>query len=212
MTEVALEFSALSKKAKERAREKWRNDYSFDEWEYEFVLEECDNIAALIGIDIDRCERRSKKTRIPDISFSGFWSQGDGACFAGRYTFKPDAAQAVTNYFGSADSGRAPLRIANELATLHITRMLLGIEPLRGVITTAGRYSNPGAMGYEPISYELEDHEIDEDHYSKVLALMRDFADWIYGQLEDQYDHATSDEVVDERLQEGTFDEDGNIV
>jgi len=217
MTEVALKFSALSEKAKAHAREKWCNDYYFDEWEYDFVLDDCSDVAALIGIDIDWLERQSrnrrgKKTRMHDIRFSGFWSQGDGACFNGRYRFKPDAAQAVTDYFGSSDQDKEPLRIANELATLHITRMLLNLEPLQGLITTFGSYSNSSTMRYEAVSYEGEDNEIDNDHDREVLTLMRDFADWIYDRLEEQYEYATSDEVIDERLQEEMFDEDGDIV
>jgi len=212
MTEVALKFSALSKSAKAHAREKWRNDYCFDEWEYTHILDDCSDVAALIGIDIDQCERRGKKTRMHDIRFSGFWSQGDGACFNGRYKFKPDATQAVISYFGSPDRCKEPLRITNELATLHITRMLLNLEPLQGLITTFGSYSNSSTMRYEAISYEGEDHEIDNDHDHDVLTLMRDFADWIYDRLEKQYEYATSDEVVDERLQEEMFDEDGDIV
>jgi len=217
MTEVALKFSALSESAKAHAREKWRNDYCFDEWEYTPTLDDCGEVAALIGINIDWLERQSrnrrgKKTRMLDIRFSGFWSQGDGACFAGRYKFKPDAAQAVISHFGSSDGGKEPLRIANELATLHVTRMLLNLEPLQGQITTFGSYSNSSTMRYEATSYVDEDHEIDNDHDREVLTLMRDFADWVYDRLEEQYEYATSDEVVDERLQEEMFDEDGDIV
>jgi hypothetical protein len=43
---------------------------------------------------------------------------------------------------------------------------------------------------------------------------MRDFADWIYRQLESEYDYANSDESVDENIlcNEYEFDENGKLV
>lgn len=43
---------------------------------------------------------------------------------------------------------------------------------------------------------------------------MRDFADWIYERLSDEYDYQTSDSAVEEtiRANEYEFDEDGERV
>ena len=49
--------------------------------------------------------------------------------------------------------------------------------------------------------------DADED----VSEALRDLARWLYGRLEDEYEHLTSDEAVDEsiRLNEYSFTEDG---
>ena len=48
----------------------------------------------------------------------------------------------------------------------------------------------------------------------EVQTLLRDFADWIYARLEEEYEYRTSDEQVEEsiRANEYEFDEDGDMV
>ena len=49
--------------------------------------------------------------------------------------------------------------------------------------------------------------DADED----VSEALRDLARWLYGRLDDEYEHLTSDEAIDEmiRLNEYGFTEDG---
>ena len=63
-------FSELDKSAKETAMQNWREGHLDYEW-WDFVFEDATEIGKLMGIDIDQ------------IYFSGFASQGDGACFEG---------------------------------------------------------------------------------------------------------------------------------
>lgn len=67
-----LEYDQLSDEAKETAREKVRESETGDEW-WDFIYD-------------DWKERLEKKGfMVPDIAFSGFWSQGDGASFTCKY-------------------------------------------------------------------------------------------------------------------------------
>ncbi len=60
--------SEVTERAVEKAREKLQSDATSHDW-WEFIYEEWTNILDKIGFEN------------ADISFSGFWSQGDGASF-----------------------------------------------------------------------------------------------------------------------------------
>jgi hypothetical protein len=58
---------------------------------------------------------------------------------------------------------------------------------------------------------ELEDVEPED----KILELMRDFAEWIYKSLEQEYDYRLSDENIEERIGDGEYQfdaETGKVV
>ena len=80
-------YDELSDEAKENARNWYRgedNGLDYDWWDS--VYEDTKEIGKLMGIDIE------------EIYFSGFWSQGDGACFVGNYEYKPGFVEAVKEY------------------------------------------------------------------------------------------------------------------
>lgn len=192
-------FHRLSEEAKDKVLERERESIvDFDWWEN--VYEDAKRMGALIGIEIN------------EISFTGFWSQGDGACFNGRYSHKADAVKAITAECGGQDAEL--IRIAAELTVLQTTWQLLhGFMFECTVHTTNGNYSHSGTMqtGYDD----------DDDRPTEVLdmdraieRLLRDFADWIYRQLEAEYEHLTSDESCIARLEDSglRFDSSGAIL
>lgn len=65
----AYTIHELSDKAKERAHYQWLENFEF--FGAEYVIEDAKEIAALMGWTIDK------------VFYSGFGSQGDGACFKG---------------------------------------------------------------------------------------------------------------------------------
>lgn len=213
MTETTFKFADLSKEAKERAREEYRESNSFDEYHYDCIFEDAVAIAALLGITIDKrgySDDPGAWAKKPDISFSGFCSQGDGASFQGSYTYVPDAITSVTAYCFKDET---ILRIATKLSVLQATRVLLSLEPLTGEILTYGSYCHSGTMRFDSRHPDdSESHELDDQHEEQIIQLMRDFADWIYERLEAEYDYIDSDEYIDEQLQDDEFDEDGNLV
>lgn len=86
--EDLIRFRALPEKAQEEFLDKhrdWNVDDSFDWWDSvygDFVTQMQE-----IGIQVDTRTvgtHRGHRYEEPAIYFSGFWSQGDGACFEGR--------------------------------------------------------------------------------------------------------------------------------
>lgn len=202
-----MKFDKLSLKAKQAARQAWIDDqgqnYPYDEWWNFDDFVEC---ARRLGIDIDD---RGNKIRGPAIYFSGFWSQGDGASFEGKYKCRPDAVQQIAEW--------APLdetlnELARQLTALQARIVLEGQEPLGVYISRRGNYSHSGTMDFAWPA--CEDDEVAAEETKEVEDIMRAFADWMYRQLEDQYNYYFSDEYVDERLREDgiRFHKDGSII
>jgi len=206
-----FKFSELSNSAKQTAldAERYSKGYLNYDW-WDGVYEDAVNMASILGIEISTTTNRvgtgakDRSYESTDISFSGFSSQGDGACFEGNYTFKPDAVEKLTN---AAPQDKELHRIATALGMLSITQRLLGSDPISCRITTSGRYSHSGTMS---LNNEFDDvpSSIEVD----LLQLMRDFADWIYKRLDEEHDHLMSDESVAGGLEDSTFDESGSVI
>ena len=179
--------------------------------DYDCVYEDAATVADLLGIDI----RQTRKTLMggghrydPTIYWSGFWSQGDGACFEGTYKYKKGSVKAVKEYYKDKEVHR----IAESLAEIQKRYSY----KLTASCKHRGHYQHSGCMQVEV--------EIDSDNdYSDsatwrnsedtVIQCMRDFADWIYQRLEKEYDYQTSDEVIAETCEANGYEfyEDGSI-
>lgn len=211
--EVTYKFSELSERAKQTARDHHTSgEYLPEDW-WDAVYEDAVRMGAMLGIEISTTTHRGKfdKTyQTTDIYFSGFCSQGDGACFAGNYRFAPDAVEEIQQ----ETTDEELLRIAQGLTLLQLTRMLKGFAFFSATLTTSGRYSHSGMMAVN-VNSEDEDGEhsqISEDLEDEITQFMRDFADLIYKWLEQEHDWLYSDECVDEALADKTFDEDGHTI
>lgn len=210
-----MKFSELSDKAKKHAREAYlEGGIGYDWWDYTY--EDAVRMGALLGISIHNRGYRTVDGAMlqqPDIYFSGFSSQGDGACFAGVYRFEPDAAKKIK----SETNDEGLLKFATDLTTLQIKQRVLG-RPLISADIKNGlsNYCHSHTMDIE-VSFDDEGYDDDGDVIApqddKPLAdILRAFADWIYAQLEAESDYLHSDDYVDERLADDDFDEDGEII
>ena len=198
-------FDELSTEAKQTAIDSHRswNVQDFEWWESSF--EGFAEAADLFGLDV----RQTRKSLVggghrydPTIFFSGFSSQGDGACFEGCYTYKKGALKATKQAF-PADSEL--LRIVRDLQALQQRNFY----QLTAAAKYRGGYNHSGCMN---ITVDRADGKaFSDDDEESLKQLMRDFADWIYSCLEKEYDYLTSDEAVAESLRaNGTeFTEDG---
>ena len=210
-TDVTYKFADLSESAKETARDKLRytEHYLGYEW-WGSVYEDAVRMAGMLGIDIGKTTRRTiRGTTVFDtnIYFSGFSSQGDGASFDGRYSHNSDAVKAITE----ETTDEELLRIAQELTLMQITQRLNGLEEFTGSVRSSTQnYSHSGGMSVDIDDYGVD--EVGEPDEEQFTQLMRDVADWIYKQLEEEHDHLMSDECVDEQLADEEFDEDGNQI
>ncbi len=129
----------------------------------------------------------------PCIWFSGFSSQGDGACFEGSYSYRKGASREIRAY---APRDERLAAIADKLQ--QIQRQLF--YALEARVTHRGRYYHEHSMeiSVERISDRFQPPTADaEDGVSEAL---RDLARWLYRQLEQEYDHQMSNELVDEGI------------
>jgi len=125
----------------------------------------------------------------------------------------PDAVQKIKSECNDEEL----IRIAQELALLQVTRRIKGLEPFSATIKADGRYSHSRTMSVALSGWDDDDGMSDDpvaEIEESVTKLMRDFADWIYKQLETEYDYLCSDEYVNEHLEDSDdlFDEDGVMI
>jgi hypothetical protein len=207
-------FDELSEKAKDTARDKYRNDGHHYEW-WDSTLEDAVTIAALLGIEIGTSPVKLNGggyRQDPNIQFSGFGSQGDGACFQGFFNFPDkDPVAAVTEHCGEGDTEL--LTIATEIVLVNITSELLHGQKVRARIGQDGRYYHSGSMTAQ-VWFVDDSEDVPVELADDLEGLMRRFADWIYARLEAEDEYLNSDEYVDERLSDSDdkFDEDGHLV
>ena len=216
MTEVEekteFKFSELSDKAKDAARAAHTGEgyLEYDWWDCTY--EDAVRMAAILGITISTTwhkNRHGKDYQTTDIAFSGFCSQGDGASFAGSYSVAPNASALIRE----ETNDKTLHDLADRLGTIQLTRRLQGAPALSATITTSGHYSHSNTMNVDVNSEDDDDNHVDlGDLESDITHLMREFADWIYEQLEAEHDWLHSDECVDESLTEEIFDENGAVL
>jgi hypothetical protein len=186
------EFDELDERAKEKARDWWRQGAMEDTYWSECVIDDAKRVGALMGIEIK------------DIYY-GIDSRGDAACFTGYYSYRKGGAKAVAAEVGDSDSCKDVKRIARELQDVQRRNFYA----LTACVKHVGRDSHPSDT-----RIDVEDnrrYEPSESADDGIQELLRDFMYWIYKQLEAQYDYTMSDENVDEsiRINEYTFTEDG---
>ena len=126
------------------------------------------------------------------------------ACFEGTYHYKPGALKAIK---AEAPQDEELQRIARELQAVQARHFY----KLTASMSHSGHYSHSGCMDVS-VEHSEDPYRDIGDAEDDIRQLMRDFADWIYAQLEKEYNYQTSDEVVEEAIlaNEYTFDEDGN--
>ena len=193
-TRTVYKLQELEGRAKERALE-WLAEGQTDHDWWDFVYEDAKTIGALMGIEIK------------DIYFSGFWSQGDGACFTGSYSYRKGSVQAVKEHTVNSDAEL--IRIATELQKIQ----------RRNFYRYSARIAHRGQYSHEH-STEIDVY-VPNDSYNAVTAedeksiseLLRDYMRWIYRSLEKEYEYLTSEEQLTEMADanEYEFTETGEI-
>lgn len=102
ITSEAYRFDELSDEAKERARDWYREGLSELEDLSDRHYDDFVSVAEIIGIEFNQREtgQRRDGTKLygPTIYWSGFCSQGDGACFEGTYDYNATAGMRIRAY------------------------------------------------------------------------------------------------------------------
>lgn len=198
-------FDELDERAKERARD-WYRSGAFDyEW-WECTFDDAKECLKLAGFDVDR------------IYFSGFASQGDGACFDGSW--RASDARPVKDVRAHAPKDKELHRIAARMKAIARARPHASMS-----VKHSGRYLHETCTDFsvdvESAAYndgrrrtsaqwdaiKARDAAIEDD----IIETSRDAMRWIYRRLEAEFEYLNSNEQVDEtiRISEYEFTEDG---
>jgi hypothetical protein len=202
---TVFKFAELSESAKKQAIQ---NNYDWnihDDWN-EFVKDDFETIGKILGIDFATypVKLMNGNTRHdPKIWYSGFCSQGDGACFEGTWSYSKGMTRKIREH---APQDAELHRIADRLADLQ-KRYFYGITTR---IEHTSRYYHSHTMRFD--HYHQNDIEIPASVTDDIEELLRDLADWYYSALEREYNYLTSDEAIAESLEsnECEFDEFGD--
>lgn len=192
---MTYRFDELSEEAKEKARN-WHRDFPdhYDWWDT--IYDDFERVCEILGVRLKATPVRligGGTRQKPCIWFSGFWSQGDGACFEAYYSHAKGGAKHIRDY-------------APQDATLHgIADRLQDIQrrnfyQLVADVSHHGRYYNEFCMTFDVMRDSPNQQAPTEDAEDTVSEAMRDLARWLYRQLRGEYDYLTSDEVIEEMI------------
>ncbi len=176
------EFKELNKDAKLRAIEANRDieiEYDWYAYTYELFTEE----AQVLGI------------KISDMWFSGFYSQGDGACFEGSYEYSPTGLNASKENEVSNIINNGVIERLYTLQSKYDNRVCCPIS----VLSSNYYHSKTMTLGdIEGVSHlaDLEYITLEKE----LLLIFQDMADCLHNRLESEHEYLTSDAVVSECL------------
>lgn len=181
------EYDELSDQAKTKARDWFRSTCDGDNYFAEDVEEDARQCFSLVGFSIDK------------LYWSGFSSQGDGACFTGSWSASDVKPGKLKNH--------APIdaelhRIAKELESIASDYPDASMQ-----IEHCGRYSHSHSTNMDTVIVDtIDEQPLEATKAGEYLEeLARDAMNWIYRTLEKEYDYANSDEQVEENIKANEY-------
>lgn len=169
--------------------EKYREcNVEYEDW-YEYVYQDFTEDMEAIGVRVD------------NIYFSGFWSQGDGACFEGKVE---NDETFLKNFQGYPmlnnlvrNGGAIDLSVSHSGHYYHSNSISWSyeVETFKQVVPA------PTEFHEKVISLMDEELDIEASKFEdEAVEFLKDKMGKLYNKLSDEYDHLTSDEVVAETI------------
>ena len=185
----------------------WYREHCLNHYWYEYVFDDFETICGILGITLGTSpvHLHNGKTRdAPHIYFRGFWSEGDGACFASHYTYAPNAKLTIRTH---APTDAELHGIADALQAVQKRNFY----QLTAAIAHRGHHYHRYSMNIEATRDSPVIQPMTEDAEDEITSAFRDLADWLYRQLQEEYEYRSSHSQVDEVLtiNEWTFTEHG---
>lgn len=186
----------LNDAAKQKAHENWvRMNNENDDFRYyaDGVIDDAKEIGKLMGIQIER------------VYYSGFCSQGDGACFVGHYSYVPRSLNAVIGY---ASNDKELHRIASDLQAIQ-KKHFYGLSA--NVSKHWHQYQHENTVTVD-VTRRNGDEASDEASEA-VTECLKSFMKWIYKQLQAESDYQDSFESFKDACEANdyTFTEQGKM-
>lgn len=186
---ILYKFDELSSEAKDEAVTSFQEDDSYLDynWWYQDTINDFKTILELIGYYNIECY------------FSGFHSQGDGACFSARFSREKRCLQKVKSY------------CPKEEKILNIIEKIQSEIPLHEEYEI--KHSGHHYHEYRTYAYYLGDNEKAEQLNERFLELSRQLMRILYKKLNDEYDYINSSEAIIEHIKANDYEftEDGKL-
>lgn len=195
ITTTVYRLDELADGPKEIARTWYRQSAPFDDW-HDGVYDDFERVCEILGVELARRSVRlygGGTRQEACIWFSGFWNQGDGACFAGHYRYAQGAARKIRDH---APQDPELHRIVDALAAVQRPNFY----ELEAEIRHDGRTYHEHTMAITVESANSVGKEVSPEAEEALIEALRDLARWLYRQLEREYEYQTSDDVVDEAI------------
>lgn len=219
-TTTLYQFSELSDRAKERARDWWRNleASSGDNTFAESVIEMLATAAQMIGFELTtrQVQLMNKTTRRePAIYWSLGYCQSDGLALTGRYRYQAGAVKAIIKEFPQETELHAIARNLQAIQRSHFYKAITDVSDRSRsfyMSTETECDCRRCTDGYNRTldGWKLRDQrlrELDE----AIASELRDLAHWGYNALRKEHEYQNSDAVIDETIEanEYEFTEEG---
>lgn len=195
-------YAELDERGKERARDWYREASDGDNFWAEAVEDHFHE--ALLALGFDTMKR--------DWSWSGFWSQGDGAGFGGEWRagdFAPGKLLADRPATYVDNDGKEQRCLSNtrlhELAAVLASCKADGLVYGRVELSHQSHFMRFGAA--ETANPETDDNEdAPAELANRFIEAARDLARMFYRDLEAEYEYQNSDEQVAEAIEANGYE------
>lgn len=199
-----MKYADLSEKAKRKAVE-WMQESNGEHFDGDFVIDEWKNLLGCLGFtDID-------------IFWSGFCSQGDGACFIGSWSVDWLGLEKVPGY---TSDERAKELVAYPEKVRGLYKLLSTIDEdeedfespvvVGATLKHRGHYYHENSIDYTfdtGYAYPTDDAETEFKDWCKDMMRM------IYKDLEAEYEWVTGEEYAVDAIEcnDYNFNEEGEV-
>lgn len=179
------QYAELSEDAQQKARE-WYTGKGF-EFDAGVIIEDVKRIATILGVN--NCE----------VFYSGFWSQGDGACINGTYHYTKGALKVIKEYAPMDTELHDIIKQLQDAQRKAFYKTIVKI-------THSGGYCHYNSMDFNHENELYPDLDDRSDSCKEIEEAFKDFARWIYKQLEKDYYYQTSNEAVIETIEANEYE------
>ncbi len=156
------------------------HDCNVDYKWWDIIEADCKTIGEILGIEIK------------NMYFSGFTSQGDGACFEGLYYYAKGSVKKIKE--------TAPRDTdLHDIAIGLMETQKTGNYQLYASVKQRGHYKHSGSTDIDVLHNNQNDPTREQEQ--DIKQELRNFMDWIYKQLEATYSHLTSEEAIKETIE-----------
>ncbi len=149
------------------------------------VYDDFIRMAQIIGVNI------THDSKGPHVYFSGFSSQGDAASFSATCSFCADAVEKIQQ----ETNDKALISIAETLVLAFITNRIQGAQ----LTYIKAEASGANRMKFTYMYDEDTENSVDPESFEEALKAL---ADWLHRNLEAQYNYLTSNEFIDQILED----------